>query len=176
MEKLSQKKRAFIALSACIIILTSIKFSDHKYSSKITFNDEYILGSEEPFGTYRRGNIYIGDQEFIDRIFDESTDDVYVVDLRNLDNPNLEVCNSYEFRDRDEMMDILEVLQEYERRYPTDWDRTNPSMMNEWRVHNVLYDISFERSHTKEVDFDNLDEEIYNSKLLTKISKFDKFK
>ena len=83
----------------------------------------------------------------------------------------MEIYNSYEFRNRDEMMDILEVLQEYERRYPTNWYRTNPSMMNEWRIHNILYDISFERSHTREVDFDNLDEEIYDSKLLTKIFK-----
>lgn len=169
MKKLSQNKRAFIALSACIIILTSIKFNNHHYSPEITFNDEYNPGSEEPFGTYRRGNIYIGNQEFIDRIFDESTGDVYVIDLRDTDNPDMEIYNSYEFRNRDEMMDILEVLQEYERRYPTDWDRSNSSMMNEWRVHNILYDFSFERSHTREVDFDNLDEEIYNSKLLTKI-------
>ena len=171
MKKLSPNKKAFIALSACIIILTSIKFNNYQYSPKISYNYKYNPGSEEPFGTYRKGNIYIGDQEFIDRIFDESTDDVYVVDLRDMDNPDMEIYNSYEFRNRDEMMDILEVLQEYERRYPTNWYRTNPSMMNEWRIHNILYDISFERSHTREVDFDNLDEEIYDSKLLTKIFK-----
>ena len=86
MKKLSPNKKAFIALSACIIILTSIKFNNYQYSPKISYNDKYNPGSEEPFGTYRKGNIYIGDQEFIDRIFDESTDDVYVVDLRNMDN------------------------------------------------------------------------------------------
>lgn len=171
MKKLDSRKKTFMILSACLILLTSMKLKSRQYTPKVGYNNQFEIGSEEPFGTYRNGNVYIGDSEFIDRILDDSTDDVYVVDLRSNENPRIIVSNSYEFRNKDEMNDILELLQEYEIRYPTAWERSMGSMMNEWCVHNILYDFSFERSHTKHVDFDNMDEELYNSKLLTKIFK-----
>ena len=169
MKKLDSNKKAFIILTACIVLLSSAKFKIHQYTPNITFNQEYEIDSEQYFGTYRKGRIYIGSREFIEKIFDESTNDVYIVDLRDGSNPALTIVNSYELRNKDEMKDILTVMQEYERRYPSNWDRTRDSMMNEWSIHNILYDLSFERSHTKEVDLDNGDEEIYNSIALKKL-------
>lgn len=169
MKKLDSNKKAFIVLTACIIILSTMRFKMHQYTPDVTINKNYEIGSEEYFGTYRKGKIYIGSREFIDRIFDESTDDAYIVDSRDGSNPTMTIVNSYEFRDKSEMKDILAAIQKYEKMYPTDWDRTSDSMMNEWRVHNILYDLSFERGHTKEVDLDNMDEDMYDSIVLKKI-------
>ena len=60
------------------------------------------------------------------------------------------------------MNKILDILLNYEREYPTDWDRTKDAMLREWITHNVLYDFSFQTNRTKEVDLDNNDEKVYS--------------
>ena len=59
----------------------------------------------------------------------------------------------------------------YDSLYPSDWKRSIESMRVEWTVHNLLYDIGYERARTRDVDLDNLEEEKYNNKILRRIIK-----
>ena len=159
MNKLDKKKKSIIILSTCLILLFTPKI---KSSEEIIYNEEYVMESTMPFATLGNSNIYIGNREFIDAIRDDSTDDIYVIDQRDSSNPNMKVCNSYEIRDIDEIKRIVEILLQYELKYPSDWDRTKEAMLKEWIIHNICYDFSFRTNRTREVDLDNNDEKIYS--------------
>lgn len=159
MKKLDKKKKSILILSTCLILLFTPKI---KSMERTTYYEEYTIEGTTPFATIGRSNIYIGDKKFIDSIRDDSTDDIYVVDGRNSENPNMRICNSYEIRSIDTMNRVLDVLLEYENKYPSHWDRTKKAMLEEWIVHNILYDFSVQTKRTKEVDLDNNDERVYS--------------
>ena len=159
MQKLSKRKKAFLILSTCIIFLTSPKVRA-KESISINYNEDYQSTLE--FASYGNTRVFIGKSELIDKIRDDNTNDIYIKDQRNLTDSNMSICNSYEIRDKDEMNTILDIILEYERRYPSDWNRTKKSMLNEWIAHNICYDLNLQRRRTMEVDLDNNDEEKYS--------------
>ena len=121
---------------------------------------------------YRFGNIYIvKSKDMIKKVRKESENDVIILDARTDLDPNMEIVSSYEITDKEARNDIIEILMEYERLFPTEWDRSIESMRLEWFVHNMLYDIDYERHRTDNVDFDNSDEYEYEKPFLNKIFK-----
>ena len=140
---------------------------DYKYVPKY----EIIEDKKNPFFTakYRYGSVYIiKDLREIDSI-DEN--DIIILDQRNKSNPNMKIISSHEITDKNIRNDIIEILLEYEKMYPSKWDRTIESMRLEWFVHNLFYDINYKRDHTDNVDLDNDDENKYQNKILNKILK-----
>ena len=168
MIKLDKKKKAFILLSTYLIILTTPKVKSQTYD--ISINEEYKIYSSEPYARYSDGNIYIGKKSYIDKIRDDTTNDIYIIDDRNNINPNMSICNSYEIRDNKLKSNILDVLLEYEKEYPSRWNRTKSSMLLEWIAHNYCYNLTFRTQSTQHVDLDNKDEKKY-SLLLPKMLK-----
>ena len=79
------------------------------------------------------------------------------------------IYNSCDIVDKDIRNDILEVLCEYEERYPTDWDRSIESMRLEWLCHNMAYCFNYRTDDSCEVDLNNSDEEKYDKKVLSRI-------
>ena len=65
--------------------------------------------------------------------------------------------------------EILEILQEYERQFPSDWDRTTESMRLEWLMHNLSYRFDYQPGRTESVDLNNNDEGKYDNKILQRI-------
>ena len=121
---------------------------------------------------YRFGNVYIvKTKEMIDKIEKESEYDIIILDARSDLDPNMEIISSHEISDKEARNDIIEILMEYEKLYPSDWNRSIESMRLEWLVHNMLYDIDYERHRTDNVDFDNSDEREYQRDVLNKILK-----
>ena len=165
MIKLDKNKKAFILLSTYLIILTTPKVKSQTYD--ISINEEYKIYSSEPYARYSDGNIYIGKKSYIDKIRDDETNDIYIIDDRNNINSNMSICNSYEIKNNKLKSDILNVLLKYEEEYPSRWNRTKNSMLIEWIVHNYCYNLTFRRESTQHVDLDNKDEKKYSY-----ISKF----
>lgn len=160
MKKLDKKKKSILILSTCLVLLFTPKIKANE--EQISYYEEYTIEGIIPYATIGDSNIYIGNEKFIDSIRNDDTEDIYVVDGRDNKNPNMRICNSYEIRSINRMNKILEILLNYEREYPTDWDRTKDAMLREWITHNVLYDFSFQTNRTKEVDLDNNDEKVYS--------------
>lgn len=67
---------------------------------------------------------------------------------------NIHICDSYLIRRRTEMSGKL-----LELKVGTDYcrvwhERSERTLIREWRGHNCLYDLGLFRSHTKDVDLD----------------------
>lgn len=162
-------KRGIIILVTSIIML--------KYASGENYYEpEYeIVDSDEnnkPFASCENIDVYIGDETYLENISEHVDDeDILVLDQRIADDPNMIIYNSYRIQNEETRNAILEILAEYERRYPTEWQRTIESMRKEWKIHNLCYYLSYEIDHTKDVDFNNNDEENYNHLILSRCLK-----
>ena len=159
-KKLKRKKAIIILMS--LFLLTPKAVNCHYYSPQIE-----LVQDDEAFAAYRNGNVYIGDARFLRSIKDQVTEnDILVLDERDSDDPNMMIYNSYKIQSRDERNDILEILQLYERMYPSEWQRSIESMRREWAVHNLFYGMNFRLKNTSHVDLNNADEEVYNQELV----------
>lgn len=119
------------------------------------------------FANYSLGRVYIckySDFEHYKKKVDGN--DILVIDKRDGDNPNMCIYNSCEIRNPEVIEEVLFILEEYEKEYPSDWDRTINSMYNEWIIHNLCYEFNIKTESTAHVDLDNADENVFNFPLL----------
>ena len=91
-----------------------------------------------------------------------NSNDIYIIDDRKSLNPDMAICDSHKIRDKKFMNEIIDLLLEYEKENPSNWNRTKESMINEWIMHNISYDLDFKRESTERVDLDNKDEKKYS--------------
>lgn len=113
---------------------------------------------------FKTGYVYIGTNEEYEEIKNYlENEDVFIVDERTRNDPNLKVLNSYKISDIKDRGKILKIMASYEKLYPSSWNRSIRSMLIEWEVHNVLYNIHYQINRTKDVDFNNADEEVYRT-------------
>lgn len=160
MKNLDRNKKAFLILSTYILILFSPKKVNKDYD--VICNNDYCIASNEPYASYKYGNIYIGDIEYIKSIVDNDSNNIYIIDDRKSLNPDMAICNSHKIKDINFMNEIIDLLLKYEKEYPSNWNRTKESMIKEWIVHNIFYDFDFKRDSTERVDLDNKDEKKYS--------------
>ena len=161
------KRRKKVLLSSVLFLMLLYYKDDYEYHEQYEILDD----DSDAYARYRDGLIYIGDKCFLDQV-DVQEGDVLIEDQREyLLNPNLKVYSSYSITDKEARNDIIEVLQHYEDTQPTPWNRSSESMRMEWLLHNLCYDIGYQRDRTTNVDFNNADEEAYDKKILKKILK-----
>ena len=110
---------------------------------------------------YNNGTIYIGNDEYLETIKELGLYDVLVLDDRNNKDPNLKIYNSYKISNPDIRKEIIDGLLFYEEKYPSDWNRTEGSLINEWAAHNFMYNLGYKQRRTIDVDLNNGDEETY---------------
>lgn len=79
------------------------------------------------------------------------------------------IRESYKITDKDKRNQILEVLCEYEKNNPSEWDRSIESMRLEWFIHNMGHELDYKKDHSDDVDLNNEDEEDYDDKVLRKL-------
>lgn len=162
---MKKKTKAKIIFTSILLVLIISHLQDYEYNP-----DYEILDNGQAYACYRDGNIYIGDEEYLESI-DCNPEDVLVCDKRDCSDSNFKIYDSYRITDKESRNDIIEVLLKYEEEHPTDWERTKESMRLEWYIHNISHDLNFALSNTSDVDLDNDDEKVYDSKILRKIFK-----
>jgi hypothetical protein len=87
-----------------------------------------------------------------------SADDVVsVFDDRHTGNPSFQIRRSFRVRRKEERLEVLRALLEYDAAHPSDppWQRTLGSLEREWALHNLAYRIGFLRSRARDADLDN---------------------
>ncbi len=157
-------KKQLLYLTA-VISLIAYYGKDHKYSPN------YEIIDDEAFASYSDGLVYIGDEAFLNSV-KCSENDILVCDNRNnQDDPDMIIHNSCNITDKDTRNEILEIVCEYEKCYPSKWERSIESMRLEWFMHNVSYYFNYRRDRTMDVDLNNKDEKKYSSKTLRKALK-----
>lgn len=130
----------------------------------------YDYNCENEGGNLISGNVYIikppspYTKEKGDKIADSQSiedNDYIVLDCREINNPCMQVRNSYRANSDSVRQEIIDILLYHEESYPTFWQRSKESMDNEWYVHNAAYEIGYMEERAVHVDFDNEDEEKY---------------
>lgn len=166
MKNLKLRKTLFAIGSSFVIM--SLLAHEHKYEP----NYEIIADEEsDAFATIGDLTVYIcSSRKEIKNMQDiASENDILIADERNTQDPNMIIYDSYQITDKDLRNDILCCLLEYERMYPSEWNRTIESMRNEWIIHNISYYFHYQRKSAENVDLNNEDETKYNSILLKKL-------
>ena len=169
--KINMKKRTKIIItSISLAALLGVACTlNHEYHPNYTIVGE--VNTTMPYATYSDGNVYIIKYENMD-IIDSlilNEKDVVVIDSRDDDNPDMQVLSSYAITDKEKRNEIIEIMQDYNSKYPSKWKRTNKSLRLEWYVHNLLYNYNYKLDHTTDVDFDNNDEEVYDKPFFNSI-------
>ena len=152
MKNINSKKKAILLIYSYIIILFTPKIKNHYQKATIVYNNAYQLEDNYCFATYNDSNIYIINKDQVKAINNLNPNDIYIVDERANNNPNIKIYDSYKIRSRKQIIEILNILIEFENKYPSKWNRTLYSMTNEWLIHNICYDIRIEPGRTSEVD------------------------
>ena len=166
MEK-TKRKNLLIYLMALLVSL-SLFHNKNKRKENVDLTDDKTYSV---CGTYSRGKVYmcnsIHDVECASLVCDEN--DVIVVDQTEFTDPNIKIVSSYKIKDKEEMIQILNIIKDYCENKKSNWNRSITSMQNEWIVHNICSNMSIKRDHTDDVDLNNSDENLYNSKIVGKI-------
>ncbi len=164
-------RNTILLLSATTLTFISPFTNDARiYDLNYSINSSYHYhDTTTPFASTSCGDIYVID-ETLEETYKPPTDAaVVIVDKTKTDDPNIKIMESCNITDPNQMMEILEIIKIYNELYPSGWNRSIDSMMNEWEVHNALSCIRYKPKHTDHVDLNNKDEKAYNSKVLTKI-------
>ncbi len=74
----------------------------------------------------------------------------------NIDNNNITIYSSKDVKSITEMNIIINhILNKYSYKFNiNNSNRTRFNILNEWRTHNLLYDLRLFRNHTKDVDLE----------------------
>lgn len=68
----------------------------------------------------------------------------------NVSNNNIHIDNSYKIKSKESMLNVLNDI--YNKYYSDVFKRPMDSLLNEWGVHNLFYNLHLFRSHTRDVD------------------------
>ncbi len=153
-------KKKLITVGIAVTILSAYCATTPKYDANYE-----LLNDSDAFACCNCGTVYIGNASFLRNI---PKDDkiILIEDQRKGIDPNMKIYDSCSICNKEDRNDILEILGEYERQNPSNWDRSIDSMRLEWLMHNISYDLNIEHNRTTDVDLDNEDENKYSSKLL----------
>ena len=116
----------------------------------------------EPVGSYNdgKGYVYVVKEEDLDVFEKEEKNVVVVVDKRTSSDPNMQVKNSYQITKKKQQKEIAQLMLDYNDSNPVTpaWSRTVDSMVDEWQIHNLAYNLRYKRERTGDCDFNNADE------------------
>ena len=165
------RKKIAVVMTAGFVLIATLPSRNRVYKDDYSINHNYsITNPNIPFARYQNRDIYIGSRSYIDVAKrNGNIDDIYIVDQRYDEDPNIHVDDSYTINNKNDMHAIIEIIKDYEELYPSTWNRSTGSMMNEWQVHNICSYLYILPSRSDEVDFNNGDSEFYESKILSKI-------
>ena len=165
MENLKKGLKYVLVIGASCVLLTPIHIEREYNNPKYEIIDE----KDGAYAIIPTGKVYIGDEDFLNNV-KHNQNDILVLDERE-ENENIKILDSYKIDDKDMRNIILCVIEEYEQQYPTRWERSIESMRTEWEAHNTFYNLNYRISSTKDVDFENNEEEFYSNEMVKKMFK-----
>ena len=154
---MNKKRKRILALAASLIFLGHLSYG-YKNTSRYEITDS---AHSLAFAKYSKGLVYIGSKTFLATIIPQKND-VLVLDSRDEKDPDMKIFSSYKIVDPMIKDEILKILLQYEKKYPSKWNRTIESMRLEWYIHNIMHFFNYEIDRTTDVDFNNDDENTYN--------------
>lgn len=165
------KKRSKIIITTLSLITVMFVYYNIDYKYEPNYEIVGYVNDTKPYASYSNGDVYIIKNENKIKSLKLNETDIVIIDERHDDNPSMKVISSCNIRNKNEINEIIEIMKDYNTKYPSNWSRTSESLRLEWYVHNLLYDLNYKLDHTTDVDLDNNDEEEYNRPFFNKILK-----
>ena len=165
MKKNFKIKNLVIASTISLASIVLFKY-EHKYTPEYEIINEDNLA----YARYRNGLVYIGDKSFLNSLT-VNENDILILDNRSDSELDVKIYSSYLIKDKDIRNDIINIIYEYEKENPSNWNRSIESMRVEWFVHNFLHTFNYETDRTKDVDFHNDEEDLYDNYILRQVFK-----
>lgn len=161
------RKRAFII--ACMYMLFSM-YANQRANEYKDRNLSYCLNSEysdndDYFASCNGYNIYFGNAESLKQ-HSKNDKNICIIDSSKGLNPNYRVCDSYRITNEQEMYNIIGVIIEYSKLYPSSWHRSLDGLQIEWYVHNICYEMNILVDRSDSVDLDMRDYFIFEDSVL----------
>ncbi len=164
----NNRKKVIIYLSAMLILLNLFNIKNKKINKDKQLTSSDVHSFEYSYG---KGNVYFCNS--LDAIAELKEtiqeSDVIVVDQSDCNDPNMKVISSYKITNIEDMKKIIKIIKEFCNSNVSCWNRSVESMENEWIIHNLCSNFHIKRSSTDDVDFNNADEDFYNSKIIGKM-------
>ena len=174
---MKKTKKRILAFSLAFVLATSLT-GDTKTSQEDRIFIIEEIDNPNYIGSCFEGNVFFGSKREMKRLIDQGIEGIFVIDERNDKDPNVQIIDSYNIRDRRTMKDVLAIIKQYDDAHPSKWSRTINSMINEWWLHNLCYDTDYYICNTKDVDLNNADEEVFKGfnayKLILRKKELDK--
>lgn len=157
---MKKNKKRILAFSLAFVLATSLTGDTSRNAKDRIFIVEEI-DNPHYIGSCYEGNVFIGSKREIEKLINQGIEGIFVIDERNDKDPNIQIIDSYNIRDRRTMYDVLTIIKQYDDEHPSKWSRTIKSMINEWIMHNLCYATDFYICNSKDVDLNNADEEVF---------------
>ena len=166
-EKLLRKK-AFILFLIYIFFSMSTRINasvenNRNFSYEININNS--RNNDSPYATYKNYNIYIGSEKYLKPYITDSNN-ICIIDGRNSSNPNMRIYDSYRITSTEDMFNILAILLDYEKQFPSEWSRSLEGLQIEWVAHNISYNLGIFQKNSGTVDLDNRDAFLYEDEII----------
>ena len=161
-KKLLRKKALTLALMYMFFCMSSHINASIEKERNFAYElcDSSSRSNDKPFATYKNYNIYIGCEADVSR-YTSDPNNICIIDGRCNKNPNMKIIDSHRITSTEDMFNILAVLQEYEKIYPTRWNRSLEGLQIEWVAHNISFQYGILPVRSGSVDLDNLDGFLY---------------
>lgn len=161
------RKRAFII--ACMYMVFSMYANERAALYKdrnlsYNLNSEYN-GNGEYFGSCNGYDVYFGSENELKQ-YSKNDKNICIIDGSRGLNPNYKICDSYRITNEQEMYNIIGIIMEYDKLYPSRWHRSLDGLQIEWYLHNVCYEMNIFIDRSDSVDLDMRDYFIFEDSVL----------
>ena len=140
---------------------TGVSFTNDEYDDThggLIYTYPYSVKLSGNKGTVR-GKLYVVLPEVDRSAQSAGENDYFAVDRRIGTDPEFVVMSSYRADTDAVIRRLSQLLLDHESMYPSDWDRTLESMVDEWKMHNLAYSMNYKLDHSADVNLNNADEE-----------------
>ena len=140
---------------------TGISFLDEDYDEThdgLIYTYPYSVkstGGKDPI----RGKLYIVSTKVDRDVQSAGENDYFAVDRRDKKDPEFVVMSSYRADTDAVIRQLCQLLLDHESAYPTEWNRTLESLVQEWKIHNLAYSLNYKIDHSADVNLNNADED-----------------
>ena len=126
-----------------------------------TTTEQYMPEGVGLMGRWSRGQVYLANKENVKEARRcVKKGDVVILEDRDAPDPNFQIQQSWHIHKRKDQKEIARILLAYDAEHPLGegWRRTAPSIVTEWRIHNLAYLLGYKRDHSGDCDLNNADE------------------
>ncbi len=158
--KAAQEKGDFVAMNAA--------FEENMLKTAVPFFDGFDPTHGNSFYTYPysaevdgkevSGTLYLCTEKVERASQSLGENDFFALDRRTAKDPEIVVYDSYRADSQILIKCLCTVLLEHEKVYPSPWERSLDSMVEEWAIHNAAYEMNYKVDHAKDVNLNNADE------------------